>query len=124
MKSQLKKMEQEEHRFLLELTEVKEGILQGIQEAEPPFCGIKRLADNYLTIPSAVLFQENCWDPRYYSQERQAEAVGKKLQSCKYPSDIRIALQEMRAKGVVKTGNESVRLNSATIQVLKEFCEE
>jgi hypothetical protein len=61
--------------------------------------------------------------PYYYIQSAQADAVKRKLQEAKTATEFVSKIQTMIGEQKVKVGSDVIRLNPATISVLKSYAE-
>lgn len=64
---------------------------------------------------------KNILCPSYYIQSSQADAVERKLNTARTATEFVNRLQAMIDERLVKVGNDTIRLNPKTVEVLKSY---
>ena len=107
------------------LAKLKEGIVEAVSSMDP-IEGVSTIPSTRLDVVcvklSAIASQPNMpLTAGFYSQKSQAEAVRGYLDSAGKSYEVLERLNTMLEKKVVKTKNQTVPLNEATLSVLKKF---
>lgn len=84
--------------------------------------GVRKMGKNAVVV-SVSRLDMGILDPSYYIQEKQSDIVEQKLRTAKTATDFMDRLREMVDNKCVKVGNEKVRLNPKTIEILTSYIE-
>ena len=100
------------------LCELTDQIAEVTSEASMD--GVKQLAPNVVSANFSSLDSWICC-PYYYTQSAQANAVERKLKESKTATSFIDKIQTMVNEKKVKLGNEVIRLNPKTIEILQSY---
>ena len=109
-----------EKRIKKAIKDCSDEIVENTKAEEMP--GVKKISDSpkVAIITLSAMSREGVWDPSYYSQSAQAEAVGKALGKCTSIATFIKTLEKIiKEKKVSYCSWFTVRMNSKTIEVLE-----
>lgn len=76
-------------------------------------------APSFMIVQFSELVESSVWDPKYYSQDDQAKAVEKELETCKSIQSLMRKVAGLVEIGRVDVGNNRVVLNKRTLLALR-----
>ena len=114
----LKEIMAMEEKVKAAIEELKADIKKETLKVKQP--GIKKISDICCTIKFSNL-QNNVWSPEYYNQSRQAEYIGKALESVTTLTAFTKKLNDIVEAREVKIGSNRYPINDSTIKIIKKY---
>ena len=111
-----------------ELDAIKDRIIEDVQKQvlKNPLPGVTQLSSRAATVSlsSITTSKTMSLSARYYSSDAQANAVMKKLETCKTVATFVSTLEDMVEKQAIHLKDGSFPLNTSTLSVLKGYLSE
>lgn len=112
-----KEVERKEEEFRLMFNDLKESILQSIEEIDLE--GVAFLGDNYMTVKASAVMSNRNLSVDYYNMRKQADLVEEVLKRADTVAELKNNLYKMiKTKRVVLNGN-LYTLNNAVLEALQ-----